>query len=130
MFIKPFTFRAKANFLVWFSIFFIKNGLIDIGGKLQAESPEWIPASSICCIIPATWTCFPSDIASTSTSIAWLINLSIKIGLSSAALNASWTKFLSWLFSWTISIALPPNTYDGLTINGKPIFSAIWIACL
>ena len=37
---KPFTFKAKANFLVWFSISLIKCGLIDIGGKLQAESPE------------------------------------------------------------------------------------------
>ena len=44
--------------------------LIDTGGKLQAESPECIPASSICCIIPATKTSLPSDIASTSTSMA------------------------------------------------------------
>ena len=28
----------------------------------------------------------------------------------------------------TISIALPPNTYDGLTTNGYPIFSAALIA--
>ena len=104
--------------------------MIDTGGRLHAESPEWIPASSICCIIPATWTCFPSDMASTSTSIAWSINLSIKIGFSSAALNASSTNFLSWFFSWTISIALPPKTYEGLTINGNPILSAIFIAWL
>ena len=107
---KPLTFKAKANFLVCFSISIINFGLIDTGGKQQAESPEWIPASSICCIIPATNTSLPSDIASTSTSIAWLINLSINIGFSSAALKASSTKFFSWLFSWTISIALPPKT--------------------
>ena len=33
-------FKANANFLVWFSISFIKNGFIDTGGKLHAESPE------------------------------------------------------------------------------------------
>ena len=70
----------------------------------------------------------PSDIASTSTSIALLINLSISIGLSSEALNASFMNSLSWLLSWTISIALPPSTYDGLTTTGRPIFSAILIA--
>ena len=37
----------------------------------------------------------PSDMASTSTSIAWLINLSINIGFSSAALKASSTKFFN-----------------------------------
>ena len=69
------------------------------GGRQHAESPEWIPASSMCCIIPATKTSLPSDIASTSTSIALFINLSIKIGLFSPALNASSTKSFSWLFS-------------------------------
>ena len=39
-FIKPFTLSAKASFFVWFSISFIKKGLIETGGKLQAESPE------------------------------------------------------------------------------------------
>ena len=60
--------------------------------------PECIPASSMCCIIPATKTFLPSDIASTSTSIALSINLSIKIGFFSATLNASFTKFLSCFF--------------------------------
>ena len=104
--------------------------MIAIGGKQHAESPEWIPASSICCIIPAIYTPLPSEMASTSTSIALLINLSINIGLSSAALKASSTKFLSWFFSWTISIALPPKTYEGRTIKGRPILSAILIAWL
>ena len=40
-------------------------------------------------------TFLPSEIASTSTSIALLINLSINIGLFSAALKASSTKFFS-----------------------------------
>ena len=70
MFIKPLTFKAKASFLVWFSISFINSFLIETGGKQQAESPECIPASSICCIIPATSTFLPSETASTSISIA------------------------------------------------------------
>ena len=53
-FMNPFTLRANASFLVWFSISLIKKGFIDTGGRLQAESPECIPASSICCMIPAT----------------------------------------------------------------------------
>ena len=39
------------------------------GGSTQAESPEWIPASSTCCMIPAIQTSSPSQRASTSTSI-------------------------------------------------------------
>ena len=39
------------------------------GGSTQAESPEWIPASSTCCMIPAIHTSLPSHSASTSTSI-------------------------------------------------------------
>ena len=80
--------------------------------------------------MPATKTSFPSEIASTSTSIALFINLSIKIGLFSPALNACSTSSLSWSFSYTISIALPPRTYEGLTIKGNPIFKAISIASL
>ena len=83
------------NFLLKNDHIKIKKGFIDTGGKLHAESPECIPASSICCITPATKTFFPSDIASTSTSIALSINLSIKIGFFSATLNASCTKSFS-----------------------------------
>ena len=60
----------------------------EYGGKEHALSPECIPASSICSIIPATTTSCPSDIASTSTSVASGKNLSISIGCSGDALTA------------------------------------------
>ena len=42
---------------------------LECGGRQQAESPEWTPASSICSMIPATCTSLPSLNASTSTSM-------------------------------------------------------------
>ena len=46
------------------------SGESERGGSEQAESPEWMPASSICSMMPATNTSLPSQSASTSTSIA------------------------------------------------------------
>ena len=43
----------------------------ECGGSTQAESPEWMPASSTCCMIPPIQTSSPSHRASTSTSIAF-----------------------------------------------------------
>ena len=40
------------------------------GGSEQAESPEWMPASSMCYMMPAMKTSSPSQTASTSTSTA------------------------------------------------------------
>ena len=54
IFKNPLTFKARANFLVCILSSLKRFAFIDTGGKQQAESPEWIPASSICCIIPAT----------------------------------------------------------------------------
>ena len=45
-------------------------GESECGGSEQAESPEWMPASSMCSITPQTKTSLPSASASTSTSIA------------------------------------------------------------
>ena len=42
-----------------------------IGGMTQAESPEWMPASSICSITDGTNASYPSAIASASLSIAF-----------------------------------------------------------
>ena len=36
------------------------------GGSTHAESPEWMPASSMCCMTPPITTRVPSEIASTS----------------------------------------------------------------
>ena len=54
IFKKPITFKEIASFLVWIFNSLNKFSLIETGGRQHAESPEWIPASSICCIIPAT----------------------------------------------------------------------------
>ena len=57
------------------------------GGITQAESPEWTPASSTCCMIPATQTSSPSPSASTSTSIAFSRKRSSSSGCSWSALT-------------------------------------------
>ena len=43
----------------------------DGAGSTQAESPEWMPASSTCCMTAATYVSSPSQSASTSISIAF-----------------------------------------------------------
>ena len=48
----------------------LTTSMIKKGGKEQALSPECTPASSICCMIPATCTWVPSQSASTSISTA------------------------------------------------------------
>ena len=60
----------------WACSFLVSEG----AGRTQLESPEWIPASSTCCMIPATQTLSPSDNASTSTSIASSRKRSISTG--------------------------------------------------
>ena len=56
-----------------------------IGGSAQAESPEWIPASSMCSITPPRYSCDPSYSASTSISIASSRNRSMSTGCSGDA---------------------------------------------
>ena len=51
----------------------------------HALSPECMPASSMCSIMPATMHCSPSDTASTSISMASSRNLSISMGRSGEA---------------------------------------------
>ena len=50
------------------------------GGIWHDESPEWIPASSMCSITAPTNTSVPSHTASTSISIAPSRNRSISTG--------------------------------------------------
>ena len=52
--IKPLTFNLIDSFSVILIISSIASVVILYGGKTQAESPEWTPASSICCIIAPT----------------------------------------------------------------------------
>ena len=110
IFISPITPRLRAKIFVWSFIFSIIFLLKEKGGMQHAESPECIPASSMCCIIPATKTSLPSHIASTSSSIAPSKNLSIRTGLFPETFTASLIYFSNWLLSWIISIALPPKT--------------------
>jgi hypothetical protein len=42
----------------------------ECGGSEQALSPEWMPASSMCSMMPQTKTSLPSQRQSTSTSMA------------------------------------------------------------
>ena len=56
-----------------------------IGGSAHAESPEWMPASSMCSITPPRNSSSPSYSASTSISIASSRNLSIRTGCSGLA---------------------------------------------
>ena len=63
----------------------MRSSLSEYGGRAQALSPEWMPASSICSMIPATTHCSPSATASTSISIASSRNLSMRMGRSGEA---------------------------------------------
>ena len=52
MFIKPLMSKALATFSVYSSIFAITFAERLKGGNTALESPEWIPAGSICSIKP------------------------------------------------------------------------------
>ncbi|MBA1343652.1 MAG: hypothetical protein C5S52_08665 [ANME-2 cluster archaeon] len=56
------------------------SGESDCGGITQAESPEWIPASSMCSMIAPIRTSVPSETASQSISTAPSRKSSIKTG--------------------------------------------------
>jgi hypothetical protein len=73
--------RARPSRAVASSMAATWSGPRVIGGSTQAESPEWIPASSMCSITPQTST-FPvvSQSASTSTSTASSRNRSTSTG--------------------------------------------------
>ena len=58
-------------------------------GIMQAESPEWIPASSTCSMIAPITLVSPSEMQSTSSSVASSRKRSISTGRSSEASTAS-----------------------------------------
>ena len=74
------------------------------------------------------YTSVPSQIASTSSSIAWSKNLSIKTGASFETEIASAIYSLSSASLYTIFIPRPPRTKDGRTNTGYPSFCAIGAA--
>ena len=88
-FIKPITFNSMAMALEASLISSIISDDKVCGGSTQAESPEWMPASSICSMIPPIMVVSPSEMASTSTSMASFRNLSINTGCSEEAIMAN-----------------------------------------
>ena len=61
------------------------SGPSECGGSTQALSPEWMPASSTCCMMPPIQTPRPSHSASTSSSIAFSRKRSRKISRGGAS---------------------------------------------
>ncbi len=53
-FMRPMTLRCRASAMAWREISAMISRLSENGGSAQAESPEWMPASSMCSITPAT----------------------------------------------------------------------------
>jgi hypothetical protein len=86
-------------------------GAMLMGGMTQAESPEWMPASSICSMTAGTKASVPSAMASASASMALSRNLSIRIGRSGeSAPRPPGCSCCSISSSWTTSMPRPPST--------------------
>ncbi len=69
-FISPPTLSASASARVCRSSSAIVLSSSECGGSAQAQSPEWMPASSMCSMMPAMKVSLPSQRQSTSTSVA------------------------------------------------------------
>jgi hypothetical protein len=78
--ISPRTPIRAASFSVADRIFSRSAEPSVIGGRAQAESPEWIPASSMCSMTPPRKRSVPSKSASTSISTASSRNRSTSTG--------------------------------------------------
>mmetsp|Transcript_14341 Transcript_14341/g.41816 ORF Transcript_14341/g.41816 Transcript_14341/m.41816 type:complete len:356 (-) Transcript_14341:2023-3090(-) len=126
MLMSPTTPSSAAIILVHSRICTPTSGLMVCVGMLHAESPEWMPACSMCSITPAI-TQLPSlsRSASTSSSTARSRYLSTSTGWSWSTSTANVMYRLRSVSLYTISIARPPSTYDGRIITGKPSFFAV-----
>ena len=69
-FIRPPTLSALASAAVWRSSSSTISSDSECTGSEQALSPEWMPASSMCSMMPETKMVLPSQRQSTSTSMA------------------------------------------------------------
>ena len=85
----PFTWKSLAILAACSSMVRTCLGAMVTGGMAQAESPEWMPASSICSITVATKVSVPSASASTSASMALSRKRSISMGYSGLTWMAS-----------------------------------------
>ena len=80
------------------------------GGMTQVESPEWMPASSMCSMMPATSTVAPSATASTSTSRAASRNLSINTGSASPTIVSRSSQSSRSSCAYATRMPRPPST--------------------
>ena len=83
MLIIPITCSALARRLVYSAIVSFAFSLMVLAGYTEILSPEWIPARSICSMIPGIRISSPSHTASTSISLP-IRYLSTRIGCSCA----------------------------------------------
>src|SRR5690606_25034521 len=120
IFNNPLTLSAFANRIEYSSIFCCTFSDKLNGGSTAEESPEWIPAGSICSIIPMIWTSSPSQIESDSASSARSKKWSIRISLPGKFFNELTNEFSKSSSLITILIPCPPKTYEGRTNTGYP----------
>ncbi len=107
--------------MIWAVMFSDSDG----AGMTHAESPEWIPACSMCCMMAPTTAVSPSAMQSTSTSTAPSRKRSTRMGLSGDTSAASLMYLRSSMSLYTIIMPRPPRTKDGRTRTGYPMRSAI-----
>ncbi len=89
VFIRPMTLSARAMRRVYSRIVAMCASLNWNGGTTHELSPEWMPACSMCSMMPPMSTApDASASASTSISVASSRNLSIRIGCSGEACTA------------------------------------------
>ena len=89
MFIRPMTFSSRARSFAARTISALIESLSENDGITQAESPEWMPACSMCSMIAPTTDVSPSLMQSTSTSVALSRKRSTSTGRSGEAVTAS-----------------------------------------
>ena len=89
MFIRPDTCMASAMRRVYSLMVARCASEMFTDGRMQAESPEWMPASSMCSMTAGTNACWPSQIASASHSIAWRRKRSMRMGRSGVTPTAA-----------------------------------------
>ena len=102
-----------------------------MGGSTQEESPEWMPASSMCSMIAPMKSSSPSYRASTSISMAASRKRSMSSGPRENSSSESWLARYSRSAGSSLMIAMPrpPSTKDGRTRTGYPTFSATAMTC-
>ena len=91
MFTRPHTPKASAMRRATLAISSCTFADSEKGGRQQAESPEWMPAISMCSRMPPMYTSSPSLSASRSHSTAPSRNLSRYTGWSGETAVASAT---------------------------------------